>query len=191
MGDALLHHLSEIALILSAAAVALVAGVFALFMKPKLKELDELKVSHSALTAEIKTLKIPDNLNSLQGLQAKFAELEGRDLISRMTAAEALNQKLLTSVTVLEQSEVQRDAKLTLGIAEVQKNVLKLEEEIGKKISRGDGDNLGRLLDWRVDQLETAYTLSKIRGGTQEEDAREKWLRAKDEVAEFLRGSQN
>jgi len=37
----------------------------------------------------------------------------------------------------------------------------------------------------RVDQTETAYTLSKIQGGTKEEEARDEWVRAKDQLAQF------
>lgn len=66
------------------------------------------------------------------------------------------------------------------------RSIKELEEVIAQKIERGDNHNLVKFLTWRVDQLETAYTLSKMQGGTREEDAREKWVRAKDELAAFL-----
>jgi hypothetical protein len=46
------------------------------------------------------------------------------------------------------------------------------------------------LLTVREDQAETAYLLSKIQGGTKEEEARSEWLRAKDELARFLEDEQ-
>jgi phage/plasmid-associated DNA primase len=65
-----------------------------------------------------------------------------------------------------------------------------MAHEIKVTIAAGDQENLERLLTWRVDQLETSYTLSKIQGGTQEEEARDEWARAKDELAKFLNEKQ-
>lgn len=156
----LLKHLSEVAAILAAAALALVGVVFALFIKPKLKEVDDLILSHGKLTSHIETLRVADNLNALQQLQ--------RDVI------------------VLQQSEMQRNERLSIAIDGVNKTIDDLENEINGRISGGDKQNLERLLAWRVDQLETSYALSKIQGGIREEEARDKWFRAKDEFATFL-----
>jgi len=41
------------------------------------------------------------------------------------------------------------------------------------------------LLALREDQAETAYTLSRIQGGTKEDEARKEWIRAKEELARF------
>jgi hypothetical protein len=153
-------HASELALIFATTALASVGVVLALFLRPKLKEFDELKESHTKLKTEYGTLQIPKNLADVQ--------------------------KLTTDVAVLQQSEFQRNERLNAGIESLNKLTKQMAHEIKVTIAAGDQENLERLLTWRVDQLETSYTLSKIQGGTQEEEARDEWNRAKDELARFL-----
>jgi len=160
MGEGLLKYLPEMALILSASALALVSAVFALFLKPKIKEIDKLSKDFGEHKSHIETLKVADNLSTIQ--------------------------KLNTDVALLQQSENVRNDRINQVIEAQTKSIKELEEVIAQKIEAGDNHNLVKFLTWRVDQLETAYTLSKMQGGTKEEDARERWMRAKDELASRL-----
>jgi hypothetical protein len=165
MFSELLKNIPNIALILSAAALALVGVVFALFLRPKLKVLDNLTSEFQVHAAHFQTLKVADNLNVLQKLQM--------------------------DVALLQQSESQRNEKLNAAIDAQRKSIAELEDVIAHKVEAGDNHNMGRYLSWRVDQLETAYALARLQGGIKEDDARERWLRAKDDLAKFSSSHQN
>ena len=149
-------HLSEFAVVFSACSLALIGAVFARFLLPKLKKIDDFATSHAELASHISTLKIPDNLSALQRLQ--------------------------TEVAVLQASESQRNERLILAIDAQNRLIQRLQDQIAEKIKAGDQENLLRLLTLKVEQLEVAYTLSKIQGGTKEEETRERLARAKSEL---------
>ena len=186
MVPTLLKYLPIIATILAASSLALVSATFALFLKPRLTTLDTLKSDFSGLDSHIKTLKIADNLNALQKLQQDFAELIGRDIAIRIASSEEALKLLSTEVAVLKQSETERNQRLNAAIDAQANSIRSLNTEIAEKVARGDNENLIKLLTWRVEQLETKYTLSKIQGGIREEETRDEWARAKDDLARAL-----
>jgi hypothetical protein len=154
-----LKNVSDLALILAGSAFALVCIIFAIFLKPKLDSFDKLKADYTELKSRFNTLKVDDNLRDLQNLSK--------------------------DVAVLKSSEEQRDRNVRDAIDAVGKSLKELENRIHQAMKAGDRDNLRNLLEVRVDQTETAYTLSKIQGGTKEEEARDEWIRAKDQLAQF------
>jgi hypothetical protein len=164
MLDELLKHLPAIAVILSAAALALTGTVFALFLKPKLKVIDDLSRAFDKHKAHFETLQVAHNLSVLQRIQ--------------------------TDVALLQQAESQRNDRLNAAIAAQNKSIEELEKEIEQEMDAGDNRNTGMYLAWRVEQLETAYVLSRIQGGPKEEEARDRWARAKDDLAKFLTSQQ-
>jgi inorganic triphosphatase YgiF len=145
----------------------------------------DLNRDQNKLQAHIDTLEIPNNLKTLQKLQQDFAELEGRDILVRLKAAEQLTKDMSVDIAILKQSETERNLRLNTAIDSQALRIRSLELEIAEKVAKGDKENLLRLLEWRVDQLETAYTLAKVQGGTREEDARDKLKRAKEDLAKF------
>lgn len=160
MWDWALHHLPQLAIVFAASALAIVGAVFALFLLPKLKKVDEFVTSHAALTSHISTLKIPENLSALQRLQV--------------------------DVALLQSSETQRNQRLSIAVDAQNGLIQKLQDQITDKIEAGDQENLIRLLMLKTDQLEVAYTLSKIQGGSKEEETRKRLVRAQEELAKKL-----
>ena len=154
-----LKNVSDIALILAGSAFALVCVIFAVFLKPRLDDFDKLKADYTELKSRFNTLKVDENLRDLQNLSREVA--------------------------VLKSSEEQRDRKVRDAIESVGKSLKELEHRIHQAMKAGDRDNLRSLLEVRVGQAETAYTLSKIQGGIKEEEARNEWSRAKDQLAKF------
>jgi t-SNARE complex subunit (syntaxin) len=112
------------------------------------------------LRTRFETLKVDENLRDLQNLK--------------------------TDVAVLNQAEAQRDKKVRDAIESLSSSLKDLESRIQQAVRAGDRDNLRNLLTLRVGQTETAYTLSKIQGGIKEEQPRDEWVRAKNELAKFL-----
>lgn len=173
----------------AASALALVGVIFALLINPRLKDLDSVKADHGQLRSHIDTLKIADNLTALQRLQNDFAALTGRDLSTRMNNSEEAIRAVLTDIAVLKQSDAERNQRLNTAVDSLAQTIKRLESEIAAKVASGDRENLIGLLALRVDQLETSYTLSKIQGGVREEEARDRWARAKDDLARESRVS--
>ena len=150
----------NIALFFAVSAFALVCVIFAVFLKPRLDKFDKLHDNHTALRTRFETLKVDENLRDLQNLK--------------------------TDVAVLNQAEAQRDKKVRDAIESLSSSLKDLESRIQQAVRAGDRDNLRNLLTLRVGQTETAYTLSKIQGGIKEEQPRDEWVRAKNELAKFL-----
>lgn len=178
----LAKHTTEIALIFSTAALALVGAMFALFIRPKLKDFEKLQLEYKGDKARIDTWKIPTNLEALQAMQQSLAELNGREMPKKLDAQDALLRDVVKVLAALKQSEAERNQRLLTAIDTLTSNIAQLESEIAKKVARGDRENQRRLMEWRIEQLETKYTLSRIQGGIQEERARDEWHRAKDDL---------
>jgi hypothetical protein len=160
----LIKNIPVVALIFSAASLALVGVMFSTFLTPKLKKLDKLESDFRKLETAYDTLKVPENLSALQRLQ--------------------------TDVAVLGRSEELRNARLNEAIEAQKRSIEGLEAVIDQKVRDGDNHHLSRYLSWRVDQTETAYSLSRLIGGVREEDARQKWSEAKEALAQFRAAEQ-
>lgn len=74
--DELIKYVPEMALILSASALALVSTIFALFLKPKIKDRDKLSKDFGEHKSHFATLKVADNLTTLQKLATDVALLQ-------------------------------------------------------------------------------------------------------------------
>jgi len=160
--------------------------VFAFFLKPRLDKFDTLYDEHTKLLERITTLKIDDKFLDLQNLKDNHTKLQER--ISTLKIDDNLRdlQTLKTDVALLKQSEEQRDKKLRDATDSLSKSLKDLEGRIRQAVRDGDNDNLRLFLTLREDQAETAYTLSRVQGGSKEEEARDEWTRAKAELAKFL-----
>lgn len=154
-----LKNVSDVALIFAVSAFTLVCVIFAVFLKPRLDKFDSLYDQHTKLQTRFETLKVDDNLHDLQVLK--------------------------TDVALLKAAEEQRDKKVRDAVDAQNKSLRDLEGRISQALKAGDNGNLRMLLALREDQAETAYTLSRIQGGTKEDEARREWIRAKEELARF------
>ena len=190
MLDFLLKHLPEVAVALSLASIALMGGVLAVFLKPKISDIEATKNDLGKLKEHIDTLKLEKKIEDLGTLSRDFATLTGGKLVSRLEALETrVFSNIIPDLAELKSSELNRNDTLKRAIDVQAKFIKKLEAEIRNAIEHGDKITLRELYETRVGQLETAYVIARMRGGIEEAEALAKWKKSQDELARVTRES--
>lgn len=190
MLDFILKHLPEVAVAISIGSLAVVGAVLTLFVRPKITDIESTKNELGNLNARVEALKIDKYIGDLQALAVAFAKLDGAELVSRTKTLETrVFTNILPDLAELKTSELNRNETLKKAIDVQSKFIKRLEADIRKAIDRGDKRTLLELYETRAQQLETAYVIARMRGGTEEEQALARWKRAQDELAKLKRDS--
>jgi hypothetical protein len=101
-------HASTLAFVFSALALVLVGFLFTLFINPRIKDVDDLKIFAGKLVA----WKIPENIDKLSALEIMMSNEAGRNLSQRADSLETVTGDLSQRLSKLEGAEAERNRRL-------------------------------------------------------------------------------
>jgi hypothetical protein len=187
-------HLQEITATIAALSLAIILGIFALFLRPKLKDIEDLRTFKTTLD----TLDLPKKLPELHTFKTTVETLDlprtVGDFQTFKTTVETLElaknlaelQRLTTSVAVLEKAEEQRNTNVKEAIA----GIKVLIDDLTTKIrDHYDRKTKQELMELRITALETSATLAKLQSVEKAQEAEEKLTQARQSLRDFLKAS--